>query len=208
MKSEDLIALAAARGIDLLQAARIAAKPTTGNGGVITKWVNGVKSEVLVEHTGNRARGSPTHSSIRPNWTLAELGVCARSVPDVCFWAACYAYAGDHSKYWKLHGALLDRATVLRINRRWPLEVVDHHGIKRPYLAHLATLVLDYEANRPFFNACPDLFWIYLGVTEKTWEQVLMERYRAVEAIWDGWCQTASGMIQAKLRNPESAGSA
>lgn len=204
MKSEDLITLAAAHGVDLLQAAKVASKPTGTNGGTMTKWVRGVKTTVLIGPAANMARGKQDHASVRPTWTLAELGICAREVPEIPFAAACFAFAGDRSKYWKLHGALFDKASRLSKNLVWPIAIADIHSIKRPYLAHLAKLVLDYDSNQSHFNSLPELFAWYMGVTERTWEHDLEGKFRELQSVWDGWLSTALGMIQSKLRGSAS----
>lgn len=201
MKAENLIALAAARGVDLLQAARSSAKPTRSNGGLVRKFIDG-KME-LVPRTPT-ARGSADHSTLRPTWTLQELAIASASVPDIPFMAACYAFAGDRSRFTKLQNALADRARRMQREQGWPLSVIDHHGIKRPYLDHLAKLVLDEDAHPVFFAAYPPLYALYMGVTEQTWDKGLECRFIALKAVWGEWLGTACGIIQAKLRDPDS----
>jgi hypothetical protein len=186
--------------VDLISAARVATKPPKNNG-TLTKFQNGVKTTVLIPPPMNRVRGKSSHTMVRPTWTLAELGQASQGVPQVPFMAACFAYAGDRSNYWKLHGALLDRARLMRDARKWPMEVIDHHSIKRPYLEHLAKLVLDVDACPSMFNACPQLYAIYMGVTERIWERDLQEHLRDLQEVWTGWLHTAARIIQPRLRD-------
>lgn len=199
MRAEDLVALASCHGVDLLAAARVAAKPAK-NTGTITKFQNGVKSTILIPLPANRAKGKDSHAMVRPAWTMAELGQASHGVPEVPFMAACFAYAGDRSNYWKLQNALYDRARIMRNTRDWPFEVIDHHSIKRPYLAHLAKLVLDFDACPAMFNACPQLYAIYMGVTERIWERDLQEHFQDLQQVWTGWLHTAARIIQPRLR--------
>jgi hypothetical protein len=80
--------------------------------------------------------------------------------------AACYAFAGERGDFWRLQSALAVEAEILRKLRGWPIEVVDLQEIERPYLQHLAKLVLDEDTHPNVFSVCPrtlrDLFG-YLG---------------------------------------------
>ena len=62
------------------------------------------------------------------------------------FQAALFAFAGSRDNFWKLHRALCAEVMGLRALHEWPSEVIDIHGIDRPYLKHLAKLVLDEDA--------------------------------------------------------------
>ena len=109
MKAEELISLASAHGVDLLQAA--------GSGNNAKPKRDTVKkcgSIRLVENTSiSRAVGKETFVFDRPQWTVAEIGQAAAGVPDVCFRAACYAFAGSRSQFWPLHAALHTHAQIL-----------------------------------------------------------------------------------------------
>lgn len=204
MRSEDLIcAAASASGIDLVGAARTATKPTKSHG-TVTRQKFGSTSTVLIEPAKYRARGTASHSTVRPRWTLAELGQASKDVPTIAFQAACYAFAGDDSVYWPLYSALLDRATKMANERLWPKTVRDVHGLDQTYLAHLAITVLDSERQAARFNAFPGLFAVWMRVSDRTWERDLQDRFWMLHAVWNGWTSQAASMIQSKLREQDS----
>src|SRR5579864_8730051 len=105
MKAEDLIALAAARGVDLVQAARLGGRPAAAET-IRIRNAAGRYFTALRQRSGLEAQGRGSPSYERPGWTLAELGQAAAGVPPIQFMAACYAIAGDRSVYWKLWDAL------------------------------------------------------------------------------------------------------
>jgi hypothetical protein len=148
MLAEQLIALAGAHGVDLLAAARMSAPET--------------RAPNPLRRRANGANGKPTRSSARPAWTLAELGQAAAGVPAIPFMAACFAFVGDRGDYWRLHAALFREAQILRDRNSWPAEVTYFHSLQRPYLQHLAKLVLDEDASPQVFRTAPQLFAIYL----------------------------------------------
>ena len=186
MRSEELIcAAASAAGIDLQQAVR--------------RQKHGVASTVLLEPP---KRGKASHLTQRPRWTLAELQQASQGVPTIPVQAARYAYAGEDSKYWQLHAALLAHAVHLARQHRWPDTVIDVHGIKQPYLAHLAVTVLDADRHAARFNAFPALYAVWMRVSERIWERDLEERFWLLHDQWDSWTGQAVRMIQAKLQAP------
>jgi hypothetical protein len=83
----------------------------------------------------------------------------------------------------------------------WPILVRDVHQIERPYLKHLAKLVLDEDASPQQFGIAPELFALYVGVTVKTWDTQVRERFVEVRLIWDEWLRIAVRIIQAHLRD-------
>lgn len=155
---------------------------------------------MLLEPPTYRARGTANHSTVRPRWTLAELGQAAQNIPKVPFMAACYSYAGDHSNYWPLQAALLSRARHLSHQRHWPHDVGDVHGIRQPYLAHLAILVLDADSGAARFNAFPGLYAAWMRVSQRTWERDLEERFWLLHDVWIEWLGQAVRMMQGRLR--------
>lgn len=201
MKAEDLISMTAARGVDLVQAARIAAI-RSANHETIRK--NG--ATVLMPPSNKRARGSATRSIERPEWTIAELGQAAQGVPPILFHAAMYAFAGDRTHYWTLHTALFHRAVVLAWERHWPSLTRDIHQIQQPYLAHLAKLVLDEDSmpNQFHFPTLGNkVYAIYMNLEEKTWDNEVAERYADLMQVWVDWLQTAGRIIQRHLAEEE-----
>jgi hypothetical protein len=97
--------------------------------------------------------------------------------------------------------ALFDRACILQRRHLWPWEVRDLHQIERPYLKHLAKLVLDEDASPQQFNTAPELFSIYLGISEKTWHYQVRERFGALKLDWGDWLSNAARIIQSHLRD-------
>jgi len=185
MQAEQLIALAGAHGVDFGRAARMAAPRG--------------KAKNLLAPRKNRANGKATRPSVRPEWTVAELGQAAAGVPELPFMAACYSFAGERGNLWKLHSALFREAQALRERNNWPVEVTDFHSIQRPYLAHLAKLVLDEDASPQVFRTAPQLYAIYLGVSEKVWVKSVAERYGALQLVWLDWLGHAASIMQPRL---------
>jgi hypothetical protein len=113
--------------------------------------------------------------------------------------AACYSFAGERGNFWKLHSALFREAQALRERNNWPAEVPDFHSIQRPYLQHLAKLVLDEDASPQLFQTAPQLYAIYLGLSEKVWEKSVAERYGALQLVWLDWLGHAASIMQPRL---------
>jgi hypothetical protein len=112
---------------------------------------------MLLEALENEARGKSSRNFRRPSYTLAELGLAAGHVPQLYFWAACYAFAGARSYLNRLHIALTREATNLQHDSGWPDSVRDIHGLKRPYLPWLAKLILDEDFCPNQFHVCRPL---------------------------------------------------
>jgi hypothetical protein len=198
MRSETLIAIASAHGVDLSQAAKMATsvKPKPD---VITRR----GARVLVENASKgRVAGRETVAMQRPQWTIAEIGQAAQDVPEAPFRAALYAFAGAHENLWYLHGELMGHARMFRRIYRWPDRVSDFHGIKREYCEHLCRLVLDVDAHPSYFKV-PGLYAMYMTVTESVWERQLEDRYKDLKAVWEGWLGEAARKIQSKLSEHE-----
>src|SRR5688572_3557413 len=102
MRAEELIARAAVHGLDLTGAA-----PPKRSG----------------HRRGAPVRKAAARERVRPEWTLQEIGLACAGVPDLQFMAARYAFAGDHSSYWKLWSALHREAVELAEREGWPAQV-------------------------------------------------------------------------------------
>jgi hypothetical protein len=202
MRSEELLALSAAHGVDFLQAARVGTAPAKRD--VTIRRHGTLTSTVLLEPRVNRARGGETRSSQRPEWTTAEIGQAAQGVPDILFHAALFAFAGDRGSYWKLHAALYREALALQAERGWPAEVCDIHDIGRPYLKHLAKLVLDEDASPQVFRTAPHLYAIVVGVSDHIWDKSIAERFHALRYVWIGWLGHAAAIMQPRLTHDDS----
>lgn len=158
-------------------------------------------STILVEDESKGRVGSTGSSRTpqRPQWTMQELAYASAGVPELPFLAACYAFAGDRSKFWTLHEGLMGHARMFCLIYSWPREVLDFHGIQKPYLAHLCKLVMDEDASPAIFHAAPALYPIYLGITESMWDRQIKDRFREIKHTWNDWLGQAARMIQARL---------
>jgi hypothetical protein len=202
MRSEELVvAGATAHGVDLLQAARVGTPPAPRE--VALRQIRGTEFRVLLEPRASRARGAESRTFVRPSWTVAEVGQAGAGVPEILFQAALFAFAGSRDNFWKLHRALCVEALALRASYQWPSEVIDIHGIDRPYLKHLAKLVLDEDASPNAFQIAPGLYALYLGLREKTWDKTIAERFYALKLVWLGWLQHAASIMQPRLSSED-----
>jgi hypothetical protein len=201
MRAEVLLSMAAAQGIDLRAMSGQKSGRFTPRKDTKTHMHRGVKCTVLQEVVTNKAKGTGERSTLRPQWTTAEIGMAAMGVPKIEFMAALFAFAGDHSQYWDIHAALVKEAERLSAERHWPVEVIDVYGIGRPYLKHLALLVLFQDAYPTLFEVCPEISGIYLGVKEKTWSKHMVSRYLELQSIWLGWLSNAARTMQPRLES-------
>lgn len=203
MRAEELMALAAAHGIDLVQAARLGTSAQQRD--TIRRGRNGRSYQVLVPPPKQRANGHATRSSLRQAWSIEELGKVAAGVPRLPFLAACFAYAGDSSPYWELWAALERCAQELRLRNRWPAQVRSIHGAPAFYLERLAQLVLDEDSNQALFSAVPatdkhaSLHALYLQVEERTWQRSIYERFDLVRLTFQNWIAEAMRTMQPRL---------
>jgi hypothetical protein len=208
VKAEELVALASAHGVDLVQAARLTGRPAD-SGTVRVRGETGRYYQVLRARSGLEARGTSSPSFDRPAWSLAELGQAAAGVPQVHFMAACYALAGDRSVYWRLWDALHFTALRLRERNNWPKQVRGAEGVPRFYLEQLVQLVLDEDAHPHLFNSVtatdkhPSLHAIYLQVDEQTWRRAVFERFDAVKLRYLGWIEQAMRTMQPRLEDSD-----
>lgn len=205
MKAEDLVALAAAHGIDLAQAARLTGvSPAPAIATVRIRGRTGRYHDVIAPPTGHEARGSSSPSYERSAYTIAELGQAAQGVPQVQFWAACYAYAGDRSVYWRLWQALNFAVAQLAARNSWPAQVRGERGREAHfYFASLAELVLDEDAHQHIFISAPTLYATYMSVDPDVWDRQLFERFATLKHRYQGWVDQAMRIIQPRLENEE-----
>jgi hypothetical protein len=203
LRAEELVALASAHGIDLVQAARLTGSRPARD--TVRRGHNGSAYTMLVPPPAQRARGSATQTCDRASWSLAELGQAAAGVPQVPFMAACYAFAGDHSVYWKLWEALERSAQDLRARYKWPAQVRGVGGASTFYLERVAQLVLDEDSNQALFNAVPatdthpSLYALFLQIEEHVWRRGVFERFDQVKLKFQGWVAEAIHRMQPRL---------
>jgi len=205
MQAEELISLAAAHGIDLM---RVARSTNSKNPEIMRaardvkmkRFAGGRTAPVLVEPPASRARGKETQTSVRPEWTIAEIGHAAHGLSDQYFRAALFAFAGDRTYYKWLRGELFQQAILLRGQHDWPWTVEDIHEEKSPYLRHLSKLVLDQDATPNLFVICPELYAIYLRIPQKVWDKSMSMRFLTLQLVWQDWYTEAARAIQPRLR--------
>jgi hypothetical protein len=209
MLAEDLIVLAAAKGIDLK---RIAGGSTPDSGPSVRRRRRG--GDEL-----KRDNGRPIYESVKghqtrvvryPAWSHAELGQAAGGVPRLPWLAAQFSLAGDRTPdtFWELYEGLLGEALLFRRQHQWPHQVVGIGGAARFYLPELAQLVLDEDQHRPYFEAQSRLYPIYLHVEPHVWNGKLYERFDRLKCVYQAWLGTALGMIQRKVSEREAVSEA
>lgn len=208
MKAEDLLQLANPHGVDLM---RVAKNMTSDNPEVMQAAKDVIKKRfgagrsafVLIEPPGSRAAGKETRSNKRPEWTAAELGQAAGGVPDIYFRTAMFAFTGDRTWWEWLRDELSSEAHHIRDECGWSPVVEIITKCEITYLTQLASLVLDEDAYPSMFKVTPELYPIYMHVTQKTWDRQLEGRFKVIKNVWVSWATEALRMIQPKLRQHE-----
>lgn len=200
MKAEDLISMAAPHGIDLTRAAKMASneKPTPD----VVPGKRGAR--VLVPPPKNRVAGRETRTMLRPEWTIAEIGMATQDLDEYQLAAALYAFAGAKDQTWLLHRGLLERARMFKMLYTWPDTIKDFHGLRREYIPWLCKLVLDEDSNPSLFKVAEGaLYAIYMQVHANVWTRELAPRYAELTWAWNDWIGLAARRIQARLCEQE-----
>ena len=202
MRAEDLLVIMTARGVDLEHTARLSGDPARRPrklGGRRNRF-----GEERLEEGPGAQHGTATASTERPTWTLAEIGMASKGVPDVSFKAACFAFAGDHSEYWYLYGQLVSAVMTLRDREHWPWKLQTPNG-GRFYLQELAELVLTEDREPHYFRLVPQLYAWCLNIPEPLWDRSVSRRFQAVRYVWMTWLDEAIRIIGPRLRDREDA---
>lgn len=201
MRAEELIALAAAHGIDL----KHVAGASSNIHGLARRRRRG--RDELKRSQGrpltDSARGSDDAGGAAPDWTIAELGQAAAGLDELPWLAACYSFAGAQTAYWPLCRALAIQAVELRVRYSWPAQITDISGQPRFYCEELAHLVLDEDANKPLFTAAPQLYCLYMRVSEQVWERSLLERFTTLQYVYQKWLSQARSYLQHRIMEDE-----
>jgi hypothetical protein len=196
MRAQDLILLASAHGIDIRQAAKETPREREARcEKFVLRLALPAYTNACTPVPAVSAAGHPSRSSRGRAWTLAELGQAAKGLRSTPWSAVLYAYAGFRSEYFQLHDALTKEALYLRRRHHWQMKITTTNG-ERHYLADLAELVLDEEANGPLFRAAPGLFAWYLDVSEEQWKKHIAHRYDALRCSFEGWLSRGERSIQ------------
>ena len=217
MRSEDLVALCGARGLNL-QAIAESGTNAAPVSDVRRYQRHGVQVVQLKPTAQQRAYGKETRTVIEREWTVQELGQAAAGVPRLAFLAACFSWAGERGHFLELHDGLMAYALRSRRLFKWPFQVsgVDGQGVH--YLEKLCMLVLIQDSPESFFGgadlrlvkACLGVrseafFALHCGVTEAVWSKSLADRFDRLQLVWWGWHNQAARMMQSRLRDDEGA---
>jgi hypothetical protein len=199
VRTEDLVSLAKARGIDLSSFGG----GTEPQGAAARRRRAQEESSVEAAPSRDRSRRPPQRSYAAP-------------FEDLPWLAARYSFAGDESCYWRLWWGLAFQAQRIARRENWPPQVpglLPRDSAGNPvrgarsamqwYLLELAQLVLDEDANRPLFLAAPQLFALYMRVEPETWAGALEPRFRLLERCYQRWVGVARARIQRWMGEQE-----
>lgn len=187
MQAPELIAMCAAKGIDL-----------THVGGNASN-VNGIAAASRRKLT---ARGNGSRVYRRPIYSLAELGQAAQGVRKIPWLAAFYSWAGDRhpDTYSELFWALAKYADSQAEREHWPTAVQRVNRPKSVYVHELVGLVLEEEGDlRKYFQPSHTVHAIYMDVDEMTWGKHLASPYATLQQRYQSWLGTARSMIQRRI---------
>jgi len=209
MLAEELIALTSAHGIDLKHVAGISSD--TKGVAATRKRTPLERSMGLMEVTPT-ARGAGSRSSRPPYWSHAELGLAAYGVHNLPWGAARFSFAGDWTWYRPLTYGLARQVVRAAEREGWAVHVrsrapVDEKGKPIPgargelkqYMLDLVELVLVEQQLKRYELVVPNLYALFMGVEDPTWERVLLPRYQQLQAGYERWLNIARGMIQKYL---------
>jgi hypothetical protein len=196
MHAAELIAMVSGKGIDL---AHVAGSASNLDGIARQRTRMPIEIRLGIDVTPT-VRGHGTRTYRRPIWSLAELGQAGQGVPKIPWFAAMLSYGGDQSVYWNLWEALHAEAYKLARHNDWAPKVKDIHGMPQYYRERLAEMVLDADRFAPVFVKVPNLWWLYLNITEETWGKIMSERYEQLRHRYQRWLDIANAEIGKRIR--------
>lgn len=189
MKAAELVALAAAHGVDLVHVAGSASN-THGIAARRRQSRDERAARIPVLQT---VRGGASRTYRPPKW---HTGDYCQDVPRMPWLAACHSFAGDSSGYAELHRGLMTVGLKIATEKTWPMVIRRHDGSRGYYQAELAALVLDADMHRRMFAEAPALYWLCVGCHQDLWDHVVVHWYDDLKAEYDRWLGTARGIIQ------------
>lgn len=198
MNAQELVTLAATRGIDLAHVAGNASDTK----GVARRRTRTLTERRLGLHVVESAEGTETRSSRAPYYSHAELGLAAAALPRMPFLALQYSIAGHCDDFGQLHRGLMVEELALATRERWPWQVEKFDGTRGWYAQELAGLVLDADRHGPIFRESPGLYAVYLGVSEEVYRVKMEPLYRSLANEHGRWIATALGWIQRRISGP------
>jgi hypothetical protein len=205
MQAAELVAMCAARGIDLTH---VGGNASNIEGAASPRRLTHAErkhrqEEHLSIHVEPTARGNGSRVYRRPAYSLAELGVAANGVPTLPWLAAFYSWGGDRdpNTYSELFWALAHHGDSVAKRERWSPGVKRLSRPLRPFYLHeLVGLLLEEEGDlRRYFIAAQTVHAIYMDVDEATWAKHLAGPYASLKQRYESWLGTAGGMIQRRI---------
>lgn len=213
MNAEQLISMAAARGVDLCAAAKQSAD-TKGKPQTRSHVHAGMRFIELLEQPERRAYGKSTRTMVQPEWTGEDAALALAGLGRTQTLAALYAWAGARENYWSLVTELRMAAERIRRRHSWPDLTVSHDGQPRPYIERMCEMVLFDDQHPGVLDYAPPatiggddhggiLRAVACEVTLPVWRAQLAPRYAHVWGVWVGWLDEAARRVQAKLHDDE-----
>jgi hypothetical protein len=205
MQAAELVALCAARGIDLSHVGGNASN--TDGAAAPRRLTPKERKQREKEHLSLTveisARGHGTRVYRRPTYSLAELGQAAQGVREIPWLAAFYSWGGDRAPatYSELFWALASYADHTGKREKWPPGIKRLSKPARPFYVHeLVGLLLEEEGDlRRYFMAAHTVHAIYMDVDDATWNKHLAGPYASLQQRYQSWLGTARAMIQRKI---------
>ena len=210
MQAPELIAMCAARGIDL---SHVGGTSSNTEGVAAPRRLTPKERKqreeqhlsLKVEITAN---GHGTRVYRRPHYSLSELGIAAQGVRELPWLAAFYSWGGDRAPqtYAELFWGLASHADQLAKREKWPPGIKRLSKPARPFYVHeLVGLLLEEEGDlRRYFMAAQTVHAIYMDVDEATWAKHLSGPYASLQQRYASWLGTARGMIQRKISGEQT----
>lgn len=190
-----------------------------------------VEIESGITEIRETSRGKETRSSRPKAWSQVDLGIAAYGVEALHWAASQHTIANDRTPETirVLMCGLRHYANKLATHGNWESTVPARRsghvngevtGARLPpgprrsilYVEQLCMLVLDEISFRPAFAATaehPELaevFAIYMGVEQQTWQRLLAERFALLQQRYAVWYGSGLGMIQQMIRGrPEES---
>ena len=152
-------------------------------------------------------KAAQTRTYRKPVISQQDLALALQGCARMPTLAAFYHVRGDHSDYEELKRGLMLQLMRLVDRKRWPTRVQKRDGSRGHYQGELAELVLDFDANMPFFRCYPEKLALYVGVTDDIWDKVVHYWFDELHGQYEKWIATARAHVGRRwLSNePEEA---
>lgn len=196
MKADELVALAAAHGIDIAHTVASSTN-TMGDAARRARTREEIRSFMPVRETVD---GKETRTRKPRYWTHAETGMGMAGCSRMPALAALYSWCGDRDEYAELHRGLTRETIRIAEKGNWAWQVEMVNGRRDYYIERLTELVLDEDACKAAFVAAPGFYAVYMGVTQRVWSRPLTGYFLTVQERYQRWLDIAKGTIGRKLR--------